>query len=53
MTDNPIIFFDGVCNLCTGSVLFVIKRDPSRYFRFASLQGNAGQALLAEKKTHY
>jgi predicted DCC family thiol-disulfide oxidoreductase YuxK len=35
---NPIIFFDGVCNLCTGSVKWVIRRDPKGIFRFASLQ---------------
>ena len=43
---HPIIFFDGICNLCTGAVQFVIKRDPKRYFRFASLQSEAGQQLL-------
>lgn len=40
-----IIYFDGVCNLCTGVVQFVIKRDPAHYFRFASLQGEAGTLL--------
>ncbi len=44
----PIIYFDGVCNLCTGSVLFVIKRDTGKYFRFASLQSRQGQELLAK-----
>ena len=43
---NPVIFFDGVCNLCTGSVQFIIKHDPKHYFRFASLQGDIGQQLL-------
>jgi predicted DCC family thiol-disulfide oxidoreductase YuxK len=40
-----IIYFDGVCNLCSGFVQFVIKRDPKHYFRFASLQGVAGTLL--------
>lgn len=44
----PIIYYDGVCNLCNGIVKFVIKRDPGHYFRFASLQGKAG-TLLREK----
>ncbi|MEE8044955.1 MAG: thiol-disulfide oxidoreductase DCC, partial [Thermodesulfobacteriota bacterium] len=26
---NPVILFDGVCNLCNGSVLFILNRDPS------------------------
>ncbi len=45
---HPIIFFDGVCNLCTGSVQFVIRHDPSHHFRFASLQSEIGQQLLRE-----
>jgi predicted DCC family thiol-disulfide oxidoreductase YuxK len=35
---RPIILFDGVCNLCTGSVQFVVERDSRKQFRFASLQ---------------
>lgn len=46
MPDSPIILFDGVCNLCNRSVQFVIKRDRKNIFRFASLQGQTGQALL-------
>ena len=41
------IFFDGECNLCSGSVQFILKRDPEERFRFASLQGVTGQQLLA------
>jgi predicted DCC family thiol-disulfide oxidoreductase YuxK len=43
---HPIILFDGVCNLCNSSVQFILKRDRRGKFRFASLQGPAGQALL-------
>ena len=46
--EHPVVLFDGVCNLCNGSILFIIKRDPRRRFRFASLQSEAGQALLRE-----
>lgn len=41
-----IIFFDGVCNLCQGSVQFIIKRDPHRRFRFAQLQSEAAAEHL-------
>ena len=41
-----IILFDGVCNLCNGAVRFIIKRDRFGKFRFASLQSDAGRALL-------
>ncbi len=43
----PVVLFDGVCNLCNGAVQFIIDRDPGSQFRFASLQSEAGQALLA------
>ena len=35
---NPIIFFDGVCGLCNGVVLFVLKRDQKELFHFSPLQ---------------
>lgn len=43
-----ILLFDGVCNLCNGTVQFVIKRDVRKRFRFAALQSASGQALLQE-----
>jgi len=46
---GPIILFDGVCNLCTASVRFVIARDSRRRFRFASLQSAAAERLLGER----
>jgi predicted DCC family thiol-disulfide oxidoreductase YuxK len=47
MTEHKaIILFDGVCNLCDRSVQFILKRDKKGYFQFASLQSEAGQALL-------
>ncbi|MBD0365460.1 MAG: thiol-disulfide oxidoreductase DCC family protein [Flavisolibacter sp.] len=45
-TTNPIILFDGVCIFCNGMVLFIIKQDKQKVFRFAALQSEAGQRLL-------
>lgn len=45
-----VILFDGICNLCSGTVLFIIRRDKKALFRFAALQSGAGQSLL--KKHH-
>lgn len=45
-----IILFDGVCNLCNGSVRFIIKRDPLGYFKFSSLQSIAGKKLMEKHK---
>ncbi len=41
-----IILFDGVCNLCSGAVQFVIKYDKKNIFRFAALQSETGRHLL-------
>lgn len=43
---EPIVLFDGVCNLCNGAVQFIIKRDKEKKFRFASLQSESGQKFL-------
>ncbi len=45
---SPVLLFDGVCNLCTGLVQWVIEHDPDGVIRFASLQSDAGQHLLDE-----
>jgi predicted DCC family thiol-disulfide oxidoreductase YuxK len=43
-----IVLFDGECNLCNGTVQFIIKNDPRLHFCFAALQSEKGKALLAE-----
>ena len=42
----PVILFDGVCNLCNGSVNFIIDRDPDAQFKFASLQSEAARPYI-------
>jgi predicted DCC family thiol-disulfide oxidoreductase YuxK len=44
--DKELILFDGVCNLCNSSVLYVIKRDKKNKFLFAPLQSEMGQAII-------
>ena len=46
-----MLLFDGVCNLCTWSVRFVIKRDSKKQFRFASLQSQVARELLGPDAT--
>src|SRR5258706_2699744 len=43
---QKIILFDGVCNLCNGSVNFILKQERSALFDFASIQSETGKALL-------
>jgi len=47
-SEKKIILFDGVCNLCNGSVVFIIKRDKKDVFRFAALQSEIGQELISK-----
>ena len=46
---KKIILFDGVCNLCSSAVQFVIDHDKKDIFRFASLQSEIGKKLLLER----
>jgi len=46
VNDKPVILFDGVCNLCSSSVQFILKRDKEKKFLFASLQSDYGQKIL-------
>ncbi len=42
-----VVFFDGVCALCHGSVSFFLRRDRRRVLSFAPLQGETFAALDA------
>jgi len=45
--DN-LVLFDGVCNLCTHSVRFILAHEAEPLFRFAPVQSAAGIRLLRE-----
>lgn len=47
-TESPVLLFDGVCNLCNGTVQWIIERDPQGKIKFASLQSDVGAALLQQ-----
>jgi len=44
---TAVILYDGVCGLCNRGVRFLLKRDRTGAFRFASLQSSAGREILA------
>lgn len=48
LENKKIILFDGVCNLCNGSVNFLIRRDFKKEFNFTPLQSNFGKLLVEE-----
>ncbi|MGI9531770.1 thiol-disulfide oxidoreductase DCC family protein [Lutimonas sp.] len=45
---KTLILFDGICNLCNGSVQFILKRDKKEKFLFASLQSDAAKNVLLQ-----
>jgi predicted DCC family thiol-disulfide oxidoreductase YuxK len=45
---DQIVLFDGICNLCNGSVRFILKNDKSKRIRVASLQSETGKSLLRQ-----
>ncbi|HAN77513.1 MAG TPA: thiol-disulfide oxidoreductase [Bacteroidales bacterium] len=52
---NPVVLFDGVCNLCNSSVQFIIRHDSENRFKFAALQSEIAnqifEQLMLEKPT--
>lgn len=51
MTDEEtrqLIIFDGQCNLCRCSILFIINRDSKERFSFAKLDTEAARKALEE-----
>ena len=51
MTEHPIVLFDGFCNLCAGSVQFLLRHDRKGIFHFCSLQSKAAAQLLQMQDT--
>jgi predicted DCC family thiol-disulfide oxidoreductase YuxK len=43
--EKDIVFYDGHCALCLGSIQFILKRDKQGVFQFAPLQGPAAKRL--------
>lgn len=43
---DEVIFFDGFCVLCSGTVALLIKLDKNRIFRYSSLQGKYAKETL-------
>ncbi len=45
---QPLLLFDGICNLCNTSINYIIKRDKRQLFKFASLQSDAAKQVLLQ-----
>ncbi len=46
--NNPILLFDGYCNLCNSSVQFILKHEKNTDLLFTSLQSETGVNLLKQ-----
>lgn len=46
--NQPIVFFDGVCNFCNASVQWIILKEKHPSFLFAPLQGETAKSVLGE-----
>jgi predicted DCC family thiol-disulfide oxidoreductase YuxK len=46
IANQPIILFDGVCNLCNGTVVWIIRHDKKAVYKFSALQSEFAQAQL-------
>lgn len=44
--NTPVVFFDGVCNLCNSTVQFIIRHDRNRIFLFCSLQSKKTEEIF-------
>ena len=62
---HPVLYFDGICNLCSSTVMFIVKWDKKKIFHFIPLQsepsieaasrtgGEAAQSVLLYYKDKY
>lgn len=44
--NDPVILFDGYCNLCNSSINYIIDHDPDAYFKLGSLQSDEAKIYL-------
>ena len=44
--ESSILFFDGVCNLCSSAVQFILQHEVDHNLKFASLQSELGKYVL-------
>ena len=43
---QPLMLFDGMCNFCSGSALFVLARSRGSHLRFCAMQTPRGEEVL-------
>lgn len=51
-TNQPIVFFDGVCNFCNYWVRFILKREKKKNLLLSPLQGKTAASVLSRLHLH-
>jgi predicted DCC family thiol-disulfide oxidoreductase YuxK len=46
--ENPVLIFDGVCELCSTAVNFILRWEKGHEIRFTANQNPPGRALLIQ-----
>ncbi|MBX3201270.1 MAG: thiol-disulfide oxidoreductase DCC family protein [Labilithrix sp.] len=44
----PVVLFDGRCNLCNGTIQFIVDHERAATLRFAPLQSDVARAVLEQ-----
>jgi predicted DCC family thiol-disulfide oxidoreductase YuxK len=47
LRNHPVLLYDGVCGLCNRAVQFTLRHDHRDIFRFAALQSELAERVLA------
>ncbi len=48
MQEHPVLIFDGVCELCSTSVNFILRWEKGHEIKFTANQNPPGRALLEQ-----
>jgi predicted DCC family thiol-disulfide oxidoreductase YuxK len=48
MVKDNLVIFDGVCNLCNGTIRFIIRHDKGKRIAFTTFQSASGQDILRQ-----
>jgi predicted DCC family thiol-disulfide oxidoreductase YuxK len=48
MSDHPLIYYDGYCNLCSRVVQWVVRNDRKKHFRFRPLEAKEEETVILE-----
>ncbi len=48
---RPVLVFDGICNLCHGLVVFILKNEKAPLIYFSALQSGFAKNLCVDSST--